>query len=189
MASAENLLHEAQYAFQSISFGDTRENRKNAARAKSLAMRIIRRFPASSEASGAHAILRRLGEEAYSERFENSHNHQPQSEARHAHSLIKRPDVVSSRSQRQHQPQLEQLDWQQLIVRLLKLSKGVWVAVMFGGVFLLGILGPFLFLPLLALILFVGPFRHLVPVKSRRDMNKAIRRINAWLNAGGANRN
>ena len=189
MASAENLLHEAQYAFQGISFGDSRENRKNSARAKSLAMKIIRKYPASSEASGAHAILRRLGEEAYSERFENSHNHQPQSEAPHTHSLIKQPDIASAQPQRQHQQPMEQLDWQRLIVRLLKLPKGVWVAVMFGGIFLLGILGPFLFLPLLALIIFAGPFRHFIPVKSRQDMDKAIRRINAWLNAGVANRN
>ncbi len=179
MASAEALLHEAQYAFQSVSFGDTRDNRQNSARAKSLAMKIIRKFPASNEASGAHAILQRLGDEAYASRFKYSHDHQPQPDGPHTHSQLTTQSRVESR--RRSQEPIELLDWQRLIVRLLKLPKGVWVATMFGGIFLLGILGPLLFLPLLGLIIFVGPFRHMFPVKSRKDMNTAIRRINAWL--------
>ena len=79
MASAEKLLHEAQFAFQSISFGETPENKRNASRAKSLSLKIIRKHPNSMEASEAHAILRRLGEEAYSSKMSKQHQHIPQS--------------------------------------------------------------------------------------------------------------
>ena len=64
MASAEHLLNEAHYAFANISYGESRANKRNAARAKSLCRKIIRRFPDSTEASEARAILRRLGEES-----------------------------------------------------------------------------------------------------------------------------
>jgi hypothetical protein len=36
MANAEQLLNEAQYAFQSVSYGESRDNKRNASRAKSL---------------------------------------------------------------------------------------------------------------------------------------------------------
>ena len=64
MATAEQMLNEAQYAFANITFGESLANARHAARAKSLARKIIRKFPATTEASEARAILRRLGEEA-----------------------------------------------------------------------------------------------------------------------------
>ena len=65
MATAEQLLNEAQYAFANISFGESFANTRHAARAKSLCRKIIRKFPATMEAGEARAILKRLGEEAY----------------------------------------------------------------------------------------------------------------------------
>ena len=58
MASAEHLLHEAQFAFNSITYGDSRANRRNAARASKLCRKIIRKYPGSMEEHEAHAILR-----------------------------------------------------------------------------------------------------------------------------------
>ena len=75
MASAEQLLNEAQYAFQSISSGESPDNRRNASRAKSLCKKIIRKFATTSEAAEAHAILRRLGEEVYSSNLSIEHRH------------------------------------------------------------------------------------------------------------------
>jgi len=42
MASVEQLLNEAQYAFQRVSFGESRDNERNASRASSLCKKIIR---------------------------------------------------------------------------------------------------------------------------------------------------
>ena len=60
MASAEKLLREAEFAFRNISPGSTDE-RKFTARAKRYASKLVREYPASSEAEQAHSILRRLG--------------------------------------------------------------------------------------------------------------------------------
>ena len=60
MASADELLREAQFAFQSIGAGSTDE-RKNTARAKRIARRIVRAYPAGIEAAQAREILRMLG--------------------------------------------------------------------------------------------------------------------------------
>ena len=60
MASAEQLIHDAQYAFHSISAGSADE-KKYASRARRIAKRIVRRYPASTEATQAHEILSRLG--------------------------------------------------------------------------------------------------------------------------------
>ena len=65
MASAEQLLNEAQYALHSINSGESRDNGRNASRARALSKKIIRKFPTSTEANSAHSILRRLGDEAY----------------------------------------------------------------------------------------------------------------------------
>ena len=75
MASAEQLLNEAQYAFQRINSGESIDNRRNTSRAKSLCRKIIRKFPTSNEAVSAHAILRRLGDEAYVSGLSSQHQH------------------------------------------------------------------------------------------------------------------
>jgi hypothetical protein len=60
VANADELIREAQYAFRNISHGSTDE-RKYTARAKKYAKRVIRKYPASIEASQARSILRQLG--------------------------------------------------------------------------------------------------------------------------------
>jgi len=56
VADADETLREAQYAFRNISHGSTDE-RKYRARAKKYAKRVVRKYPASIEASQARAIL------------------------------------------------------------------------------------------------------------------------------------
>jgi hypothetical protein len=59
VANADALIREAQYAFGNISHGSTDE-RKYTARAKKYAKRVVRKYPASIEASQARSILRQL---------------------------------------------------------------------------------------------------------------------------------
>lgn len=59
MASAEELIREAQFAFHNVGPGSTDEAR-NRARAKRFARRILRQYPTSSEAQQARAILSQL---------------------------------------------------------------------------------------------------------------------------------
>jgi len=61
-SSVEELLREAQHAFQNISPGSTDE-KKYTALAKRLALRIIRKSPDSSEGTQARMILYRLGDD------------------------------------------------------------------------------------------------------------------------------
>ena len=75
MASAEQLLHEAQYAFSCITYGESRQNRRNASRASSLCKKIIRKYPGTMEASEADAILKRMGERGYTSNLAVVHRH------------------------------------------------------------------------------------------------------------------
>lgn len=61
MATADELIREAHYAFRNISHGST-DARKYRARAKKYAKQIIRKYPTSMEASQARTILRQLDE-------------------------------------------------------------------------------------------------------------------------------
>ena len=110
MASAEHLLHEAQYAFQSISFGESRENARNRSRAKSLSNKIIRKFPASMEVAEAHAILRRLGEEAYASKLKLQHQHVSRSTHHRPPPSTPEPQSIFTGS-----AEIETLNWTGLI--------------------------------------------------------------------------
>lgn len=59
MASAEELIREAQFAFHNVGPGSTDEKR-NRALAKKFAMRVLRKYPVSAEAEQARAILSQL---------------------------------------------------------------------------------------------------------------------------------
>jgi len=59
VASADELIREAQYAFRNISHGST-DKAKYTARAERYAKRVIRRYPATIEASQARSILNQL---------------------------------------------------------------------------------------------------------------------------------
>ena len=75
MATAEKLLHEAYFAFGNISYGETPNNKRNTRRATSLCRKILRKYPGTKEAAEAHAILMRLGEEAYTSQLNRQHKH------------------------------------------------------------------------------------------------------------------
>ena len=74
MADADHLLREAQYALQNVSHGST-DSKKHAAKAKSLARRIIRKYPDSQEVSSARSILEQLGERVQAPEFQDQHVH------------------------------------------------------------------------------------------------------------------
>lgn len=188
MANAEQLLHQAQYAFQSISFGETPDNNRNARRASSLCKKIIRKYPGSMEASEAHAVLRRLGEEAYSSKMKARHIHIPQSE----HHKKQSPPPLQSRAPTPRSAREKQrtfivddgvatLDWGALVKWIFAAPKFVLGLVIFAGIFLFGILGPFLFLPLIAFIFFTGPFRKSLKQEQREELNAFVERINAYV--------
>ncbi len=179
MADAEHLLREAQFAFQSISFGETPNNKRNARRASSLCKKIIRKYPKSMEAGEAHAILRRLGEEAYSSKMAVQHVHIPQSEHHKAPSPSPTPARESQRTYVTDDG-VETLDWSALIKWVLAAPKAVLGLIMFGGIVLFGILGPFLFLPLIAFIFLTGPFRKSLKQEQRKELNAFVERINAY---------
>ena len=189
MANAEKLLHEAQYAFQSISFGQSRENTRNRSRAKSLCMKIIRGYPASMEAGEAHAILRRLGEEAYSSKMRSRHVHIEQSE--HHSTPVSKPGPQLSRTQ-VPRPQtmmvggddVEMLNWGGLTGLIFTLPKAVLGLIAFAGFFLFGILGPFLFVPLILFVMFTGPFRSMLKPEQQREMNAFVVRVNDHIGNG-----
>lgn len=75
MASAEEILRDAQYAFHNISAGDSITNRRNIRRAKSLAMKLLRKYPGTKEASFAHSMMLRFGDASYGTHIEKMRNH------------------------------------------------------------------------------------------------------------------
>lgn len=186
MANAEQLLNEAQYAFQSVSYGESRDNKRNASRAKSLCKKIIRKFPTSSYAAEAHAILRRLGEEAYTSHLRVAHRHTTQAEhhtaptaIRSAKSKPKPKPVPLARST--HRDETVLLDWAGLLAVLAITSKSILVVIAFLGIVLFGIFGPILLLPLIAFVLLTGPFRQLLKPQQRKSMNVFIAQANAFI--------
>lgn len=178
MASAEKLLHEAQYAFQSISFGESFANTRNALKATSLCKKIIRKYPGSMEASEAHALLRRLGEEAYSSKMASQHRHISQSAHHQAPTRSTRQTPVQQRTFTDRD-EVETLDWAGLVGWFFALPKAVLFTIVLGGLFLLGLFGAFLFLPLVAFVLFTGPFRQMLNLEQRDKVNAIVQRINA----------
>lgn len=178
MASAEQLLNEAQYAFANISFGESFANTRNAARAKSLCRKIIRKFPATTEASEAHAILRRLGEEAYTSEMPIRHRHVPQSEH---HETWKPLAVPRTARSGRRAAQGDTLNWGGLVGLLLGLPKSILVAVIVAGFVLFPIFGWLLLVPLFALVPFTGTFRKLLNPGERDQLDDAVARINAFI--------
>jgi hypothetical protein len=178
MASAEQLLNEAQYAFANISFGESFANARYAARAKSMCRRIIRSFPTTTEAQEAHAILRRLGEESYTSEMPVRHSHQRQS----THHEVRQPrSVARSSGVRQPSARGDTLDWSGLLGLLFGLPKALLFAFIAAGFVLFSIFGWFMFVPLVALVLFSGPFRSLLQPAQRDQLKDVVARINAFI--------
>jgi hypothetical protein len=175
MASAEHLLHEAQYAFASISFGETPANRRHAARAKSLCKKIIRKYPTSMQASEARAILRRLGEEAYTSELLVQHRHMTQTSHHVRSDTYETPAVVPAAGDS------PVFDWGGLLAVLLmtqKLLLGVFAVV---GFVLFSLFGPFLLAALIFLVILTGPFRSLLNRAQRDRVDEFIVRANAFI--------
>ena len=174
MANAEQLLNEAQYAFQSISSGESPDNKRNASRASSLCKKIIRKFPTSSYTAEAHAILRRLGEEAYSSKMDIEHRHIAPGE----HHTAPTPKL-------QTRPTRDDItvpfNWAGLLAVILVTSKTVLAAIALFGILLFSLFGPLLLLPLIAFVLLTGPVRQLLKPQQRRDMNFFVARANAFI--------
>lgn len=207
MATAEQLLHQAQYAFQCISFGESRDNTRNRSRAKSLCMKIIRKHPATMEAGEAHAILRRLGEEAYTSEMATRHRHITQAMhhsqksssrigqrhkhvSRESHYAAKALARAKSRTPVQSAGSQystgddgvgQGLNWGGLLGLLFAMPKAVLGVIAFAGIFLFGILGPFLFVPLVLFVMFTGPFRQMLKPEQRREMNEFVVRLNDYI--------
>ena len=174
MASAEKLLHEAQFAFQSISFGESRANNRNRSRAMSLCKKIIRKYPASMEAAEAHAVLRRLGEEAYSSKMQVQHVHTSQRE--HHQAPRSDPEIRLVEN-----VETEAFNWAGLMSLLFMLPKYVFAIIALAGIFFFGLFGPFIFVPLLAFVLLTGPFRQMLKPEQRSEMNTFIAKANAFI--------
>ena len=174
MANAEKLLHEAQFAFQSISFGESRANDRNRSRASSLCRKIIRKYPVSMEAGEAHAILRRLGEESYSSKMAVQHVH-PSASNRHQ---APRPDPQIRPGE---DVEMEAFNWAGLMSLLFMMPKLVFGIGAFAAFLLFGLFGWFIFLPLVAFVLLTGPFRQMLKPEQRREMNTFVAKVNAFI--------
>jgi len=174
MASAEQTLNDAQYAFQSISAGETGDNDRNASRAKSLCKKIIRKYPTSTQAVEAHAILQRLGVEAYASKLAAEHRHKPHAEAHEAPRPAPRePNTLDD--------QTVLLDWSGLLSVILATPKTILGVVAFVALVLFGVFGVFVLGPLIVFVIMTGPFRHVMKPAQRREMNKFVIRANAWI--------
>lgn len=180
MANAEQLLNEAQYAFQSISSGDTGENRRNAARAKSLCKKIFRKYPGSSEAAVAHGIMMRLGEEAFTSQMAVEHRHTTQAEHHTAATPTLMPRTEPLARPDGHD-EIVPFDWAGLLAVILVTSKTVLAVIAFFVVFLFGFFGPFMFLAFVGLLFLTVPFRQTMKPRQRQKMNEFVVRANAYI--------
>jgi hypothetical protein len=180
MANAEKLLNQAQYAFQSINYGESRDNRRNASRATSLCKKIIRKFPTSSEAAEAHAILKRLGDEAYTSKMSIAHRHMDPVTHHTAPTTTPMPTPMPQGNP-SYDVETAPLDWRGLLSVVNTMPKMVVGVIIFVGVILFGFIGAFLFLPLIAFVLLTGPFRQVLNPKQCRDMNMFVTRANAYI--------
>ena len=179
MASAEKLLHEAQYAFASISFGESLSNTRNRMRAKSLCRKIMRKYPGSMESEEAFAILQRLGEESYTSGMRIAHQHGSQENHHRAQPVS---TVMPGNEPGRGAGSGDTLDWSGLVGLILGLPRAVLFAVLAAGFILFAIFGWLLVLPLIALILLTGPFRSLLRPDARRQLNDLVVRLNTFIN-------
>ena len=186
MANADELLRDAQYAFQSISFGDTRENRRNSARAKSLAQKIIRKFPDSIEARQARSILDKLQGRTHSPRFE--HDHSSVSQGRLNESTL-RPIVlqVERTVERAGSPMTYEqqedvkLSWRKIWTGFVQLELSKQLAVIAGVVLVAAFFGIFPFVLIGVAIYFSGRIGKQNPIVFRRIRYEFMKPVDAWL--------
>ena len=126
------------------------------------------------EAGEAHAILRRLGEEAYTSALRQQHVHTSQRE----HHQAPGPDPEIRLSD---DVEMEAFNWAGLMSLLFMLPKLVFGIGVFAGFLLFGLFGWFLFFPLLAFVLLTGPFRQMLKPEQRKEMNTFVAKANAFI--------
>jgi hypothetical protein len=144
VASAGELIREAQHAFMNISPGSSDE-RKYTARAKKYANRVIRKYPASSEATQARQILARLGVIQMPARVRVSPHKSHTPEPSHQHDL-RTPKIAAARV-RTTKSVAKDDSWQQIWRSFLDLSyskKKVLAFVTMFAFFIISFM-PFLF--------------------------------------------
>jgi hypothetical protein len=127
VASADELIREAQYAFRNIGHGSTDE-KKYRARTEKYARQIIRKYPASIEASQARQILAQLNFQMPVQSqsvapprnaaadFEKSHS----ADSGHTKDLRRPPTSLRAALQHSGVPE----DWRDLIRRFIDLPPG-----------------------------------------------------------------
>lgn len=174
MASVEKLLNEAQYAFQRINSGKSRDNRRNASRARSLCRKIIRRFPTTTEADSALSLLKRLGDEAYSSNLGSLHRHSAEHVSREAPSPASQQRLTRG-------DETVVLDWRGLLKPIFNAPMSSLAVIGIVAIVLFAVLGPFLLLPLITLVLFTRSFNQRLKPKQRQKVNQFIARINAQI--------
>ncbi|MDJ0700742.1 MAG: hypothetical protein QNJ07_12870 [Woeseiaceae bacterium] len=180
MADAERLLNEAQYAFQSISYGESWSNRRNRRKATSLCKKIMRKYPGTTQAREAHSILLRLGEQAYQSNLQKVHVHRTQAEHHRAPDISSQP-LLSPATR----PDTEPFNWGGLLGWLFGLPKAILIIAAIFVLFLWGIFGPFVLVPLVAFVLFTGPFRRLLGPKQQSELNTLVTRLNDYIEGQG----
>ena len=188
MATAEKLLHEAYFAFNSISYGETPGNKRATRRATRLCHKILRKYPGTTEAAEAHSILMRLGDESYMSQPSQQHQHITQAQ----HHAPRPGDTHRHISQNEHHnprrvsrapvtgaaEEVETLNWAGLIGWLTSLPRFILGLILVGGFFLFGLFGPLLFVPLVLLVLFTGPFRGMLKPEQRSQIDEIVASIN-----------
>ena len=178
MADVDELLRDAQYAFQNISHGQSRENRKNSARAKYLAKQIIRKSPTSSEAEQAQQILTRLNPEAAEAAIQRRSEHPFDPQDQHEQlDQLHRPinyDVRAKKSASVNR------DWKKLLICLTQIH-GTSRNFILVALFLLVTLLPYAALAILTAIVFLaGPFEKLHPPGTQENLDKLYTQLDTW---------
>ena len=179
MATAEQLLNEAQFEFHRISVGNS-SNGRHAARAKSLCRKIFRKYPGTSEAAVAHGIMMRLGEDTPVPRevreFQQAHeSHQPATVG----------EVIRKATREESLPEAfrdQPLDWGGLLSLLPRASKSVLVFFTVAGLIIFGFLGPLAIVLLsIPVLMFTVPVRRMMPEKKRLPIDVFVAAINGWM--------
>ena len=97
---------------------------------------------------------------------------------------------ISQREDRRPQPtpqtirslddqSVETVNWAGLIGWLVSLPRFVLAIIVIGGFYLFGLFGPLLFVPLILLVLFTGPFRGMLKPEQRLQIDDLVARINS----------
>lgn len=179
MADAGELMRDAQYAFFNITNGESHGNRKNTFRAKTLARKIIRKFPGSIEAGQAQQILDRLDPDSVTHSTQKVPEHQFDRKDRHEQLEPDHRTLDGSRSPDGEAREGDR-DWKKLLLQLTQVHRNSRNFILVA-IFLLVTLLPFAALAILAIILFLsGPFEPFHPRGTQENLDKLYTQLDAW---------